>query len=53
MKAIIYEKYGSPNVLQLKNVEKPIPKVDEVLVKVQAASLNAGDWHALRGTPFL
>jgi len=53
MKAIVYTEYGSPDVLQLKEVEKPTPKVDEVLVKVQAASLNAGDWHALRGTPFL
>ncbi len=53
MKAIIYEKYGSPDVLQLKEVEKPMPKDDEVLVKVQAASVNPLDWHALRGTPFL
>jgi NADPH:quinone reductase-like Zn-dependent oxidoreductase len=53
MKAIVYEKYGPPDVLQLKEVEKPKPKKDEVLVKVMAASLNAGDWHALRGTPFL
>lgn len=53
MKAIVYEKYGPPDVLQLKDVEKPMPKEDEVLVKVLAASLNAGDWHALRGTPFL
>ncbi|MCP4418348.1 MAG: NAD(P)-dependent alcohol dehydrogenase [Chloroflexi bacterium] len=53
MKAFIYEKYGSPDVLQLKEVEKPTPNDDEVLVKVQAASVNALDWHSLRGTPFL
>ena len=53
MKAIVYHKYGSPDVLELKEVEKPTPKDDEVLVKVHAASLNAADWHLLRGKPFL
>ena len=52
MKAIVYEKYGPPDVLQLREVEKPIPKDNEVLVKVKAASVNPGDWHALRGTLF-
>jgi len=53
MKAAVYTKYGSPDVLRIKKVEKPSPKDNEILVKIQAASLNAGDWHALRGTPFL
>jgi NADPH:quinone reductase-like Zn-dependent oxidoreductase len=53
MKAIVYEKYGPPDVLQLKEVKKPTPKDDEVLVKVRAASVNSWDWDLLRGTPFL
>jgi len=53
MKAIVYQKYGSPDVLKLEEVEKPTPKDDEVLIKVHAASANAGDWHLLRGKPFL
>jgi len=53
MKAIVYEKYGPPDVLQLKEVEKPTPKDDEVLIKVHAASANPLDWHLMRGKPFL
>jgi len=53
MKAIVYHKYGSPDVLELEDVPKPTPSDDEVLVKVQAASVNPLDWHFLRATPFI
>jgi NADPH:quinone reductase-like Zn-dependent oxidoreductase len=51
MKAFIYEKYGPPETLRMAEVDKPAPNTDEVLVKVLAASVNAADWHVLRGKP--
>jgi NADPH:quinone reductase-like Zn-dependent oxidoreductase len=53
MKAVVYEKYGTPEVLELKEVERPEPKADEVLVKVHAASVNSWDWDRLTGKPYL
>ena len=53
MKAILFTRYGSPDVLQLAEVEKPVPNEDQVLVKVVAASANPLDWHRMRAAPFL
>ena len=53
MKAIVQEKYGSPDVLKLDDIEAPTPGEQEVLVRVRAASVHAGDWHLMRGTPFV
>lgn len=53
MKAMIHTKYGPPDVLELRDVEKPIPKNREVLVRVHAASINDWDWGLLRGKPFV
>jgi NADPH:quinone reductase-like Zn-dependent oxidoreductase len=53
MKAIVFTKYGSPDVLALKEIEKPTPKDDEVLIRVHAASINDWDWGALQGIPFI
>jgi NADPH:quinone reductase-like Zn-dependent oxidoreductase len=51
MKAIVYTQYGPPDVLQLKEVAKPTPRDDEVLIKVQAVSVNRSDWEGLIGKP--
>jgi NADPH:quinone reductase-like Zn-dependent oxidoreductase len=53
MKAIVQMRYGSPDVLQVKDIDKPVIKDDEVLVRVHAAAVNIGDWHLVRGVPYI
>jgi len=53
MKAILFTQYGSPDVLQLTEVEKPVPNENQVLVKILAAATNPLDWHRMRGEPFI
>ena len=53
MKAIVYRRYGSPDILRLEEVDKPVPKDGDVLVRVRAASVNPLDWHLLRGQPYI
>jgi NADPH:quinone reductase-like Zn-dependent oxidoreductase len=53
MKAIVQDRYGPPDVLELKDVAKPAPADNEVLVRVHAAAVNALDWHYMRGDPYV
>jgi NADPH:quinone reductase-like Zn-dependent oxidoreductase len=53
MKTAIHTEYGPPDVVEIADVEKPVPKDDEVLIEVRAASINPYDWHFLRGVPQL
>ena len=53
MKAIRYDRYGPPDVLELADVDLPEVGEDEMLVRVRAASVNPLDWHVMRGTPYL
>ena len=51
MKAIVHTKYGPPDVLELQEIEKPIPQADEVLIKVRASSVNPAEWYGMTGLP--
>jgi len=53
LRAIVYDRYGSADVLELKNIDKPVVQDDEVLVRVRAASVNPLDWHFMRGQPYI
>lgn len=53
MKAIIYHDYGPPDVLSLADVDKPLPREKQVLIRIRAAAANPLDWHYVRGTPYL
>jgi len=52
MKAIVQDRYGPPDVLHLEDIEEPIARADEVLVRVLAASAFIGDWHVATGLPY-
>jgi NADPH:quinone reductase-like Zn-dependent oxidoreductase len=53
MKAIVYRDFGSPDVLRLEEIEKPVPNDNQLLIKVRAVSVNPLDWHYMEGTPYL
>ena len=53
MNAIVRHEYGPPDVLELQEIDKPVVKDDDVLVRVHAASVNPADWHLLKGTPYI
>lgn len=53
MKAIAQDRYGSSDALELREFDRPVPTGNQVLVRVEAVSLNAYDWHHLRGDPYM
>jgi NADPH:quinone reductase-like Zn-dependent oxidoreductase len=53
MQAIVQDTYGPPDVLELREIDRPVPKDDEVLVRVHAAGLDPGVWHLMTGLPYL
>lgn len=53
MRAVVYTDYGSPEVLQVREIRKPVPSDDQILIQVRAASINPLEWHFVRGTPYI
>jgi len=53
MKAVVYTDYGSPDVLEIRDIKLPVPNDDQVLIRVRAASINPLDWHYIEGTPYI
>ena len=53
MQAIVQEKFGPPDVLSLREIDRPSPNDDQVLLRVHAASVNPYDWHMMRAQPYL
>ena len=53
MKAVVYTNYGSPDVLEIRDVKRPVPNDDQILIKVRAAAVNPLDWHFMEGTPYI
>jgi len=53
MKAIVFTQYGSPDGLEIKEIPKPTPKDDELLISIHASSINSWDWEFLNGSPFV
>lgn len=53
MKAVVQDRYGPPDVLELRDVDRPVPTDDQVLVRIRAAGVNAYDWHLMRGDPYV